>query len=297
MTRYILFAYPTSADLTELPQLRSPTSGLTVHPSNITGLNIPIQHFRQFGPFQTIADAQATQVLSRRTLTFQLVQDNGADGRSLVRIDTYGTSGHVTAIRFPQIWGADDGNPANGVILAGALKLKINAALSNDDWTDTNGFDISDWDVSQVTAMNKLFYSSSTFNKDISAWDVSQVTNMEAMFRGATVFNGDLSDWNVGKVTTMQQMFYSASSFTGDDLSGWDVSAVTNMSSMFYNAALFTSDLSDWKDKVSQVTNMTAMFYGTAFIDTDPNLSSWVVSIPQPSYWGGITNQPVWKIS
>ena len=312
MTRYILFAYPDSAALTDLPQLRSPTSGLTVETQNITGLNIPIQHFRQFGPFQTIPDAEATRVLSRRTLTFKLVRDNGADGRSLVRIDTDGTSGNVTAIRFPQIWGADDGTPA-------ALKIKINVALSDGIWTDTNGFDISDWDVSQVTDMNNLFYASTTFNQNISRWDVSQVTNMESMFYSASAFQGDLADWNVSQVTNMkamfrgssfqgdladwnvsavqnmQQMFYGASSFTGDDLSGWDVSAVTNMSNMFYNAVLFNSDLSDWEDKVSQVTNMTAMFEGaTAFIDTVPNLSSWVVTISQPSYWGGITNQPIW---
>ena len=101
-TRYILFAYPDpdSAALTELPRLQSPGSELGAHPSDITGLNIPVQQFSKFGPFTTEDAAKATQVLSRRTLTFQLVKNKGADGKSLARIITDGTSGNVTAIRF-----------------------------------------------------------------------------------------------------------------------------------------------------------------------------------------------------
>jgi surface protein len=43
--------------------------------------------------------------------------------------------------------------------------------------------DIENWDVSNVTNMNGLFFDEcfSTFNEDISNWDVSNVTNMSWM--------------------------------------------------------------------------------------------------------------------
>ena len=44
---------------------------------------------------------------------------------------------------------------------------------------------ISDWDVSQVTNMVRLFASSPTFNNDISRWNVSNVTHMSNMFTGS----------------------------------------------------------------------------------------------------------------
>ena len=46
---------------------------------------------------------------------------------------------------------------------------------------------ISNWDVSNVTNMERMF-SGSSFNQDISSWDVSNVTNMSEMFQSAQVF-------------------------------------------------------------------------------------------------------------
>ena len=43
---------------------------------------------------------------------------------------------------------------------------------------------ISSWDVSNVTDMQRMFWNSEQFNKDISFWDISSVTNMEGMFFG-----------------------------------------------------------------------------------------------------------------
>ena len=66
-------------------------------------------------------------------------------------------------------------------------------------------FDISDWDVSNVTNMEYVFYGSD-FNGDISYWDVSNVTNMKYMFCGSD-FNGDISKWDVNNVEDMNYIF------------------------------------------------------------------------------------------
>ena len=132
--------------------------------------------------------------------------------------------------------------------------------------------DISSWDVSNVTNMSRMFFSASSFNSDISGWDVSNVTNMELMFMSASSFNSDISSWDVSNVTSMGFMFRSASSFNSD-ISGWDVSNVTNMSNMFRAASSFNRDLSYWC--VEQIASEPT--------DFDLGANSWV--LPRPN-WG-----------
>lgn len=127
---------------------------------------------------------------------------------------------------------------------------------------------ISNWDVSNVTDMSKMFVSSN-FNGDISGWNVSKVANMSLMF-AQSKFNGDISNWDVSKVTDMSQMF-ALSKFNGD-ISKWNVSNVKNMSWMFTRSD-FNSDISNWD--VGNVQNMTDMFADAKF---DKNISNWNVS-------------------
>ncbi|GMI10335.1 hypothetical protein TrLO_g9866 [Triparma laevis f. longispina] len=90
---------------------------------------------------------------------------------------------------------------------------------------------ISEWDVSKVTSMKRLFNAgilgvgeaAKWFNADLSRWDVSNVTAMELMFCGAGFFNCNLSSWNVEKVTTMQQMFWGAWAFNKNTIKGWQL--------------------------------------------------------------------------
>ena len=118
-------------------------------------------------------------------------------------------------------------------------------------------FDLSTWDVSQVTDMERIFFGASTFNQDISKWDVSKVTNMSWMFKGATSFNQDIGDWDVSNVTTMEEMFEDASTFN-KDIGNWNVSKVTDMSDMFRKATSFNQDIGDWD--VSKVERFERMF-------------------------------------
>ena len=112
------------------------------------------------------------------------------------------------------------------------------------DKTDFND-DISNWDVSSITNMFRMFHSASSFNQDIGSWNVSSVTNLSKMFVYASAFNQDIGDWDVSSVNNMYRMFDRASSFN-QDIGAWDVSSVTDMSIMFFRALSFNQDISSW---------------------------------------------------
>src|SRR6056297_1081105 len=112
-------------------------------------------------------------------------------------------------------------------------------------YTDAFNQNIGDWDVSNVTDMQGMFFEASNFNQDIGDWDLSSVTQLEDMFANTTAFNQDISDWDVSSVEVMSSMFRNASSFN-QNLENWDVSNVTNMAFMFDQASSFNQDLGDW---------------------------------------------------
>ena len=98
----------------------------------------------------------------------------------------------------------------------------------------------------------------------MSDWDVSDITSMYRLFGGPgrkrPHFNEDLSRWNVSRVTSMEDMFWSAKAFTGAGIGCWDVSSVTNMENMLMAATAFNEPIGDWD--VSSVTNMICMLSG-----------------------------------
>ena len=133
--------------------------------------------------------------------------------------------------------------------------------------TENDPIDFNDIDVSNIDFFYSLNRDKGIFEKtrfkyiDISDWDVSNATDMEVMFYGCGELEsiGDLSNWNVSKVTNMSSMFYDCNALkTVGDISGWDVSNVTNMSRMFYNCKSFNQDISDWD--VSKVKFKTYIF-------------------------------------
>ena len=121
--------------------------------------------------------------------------------------------------------------------------------------------DITGWDVSHVTSMDRMFVRANNFNQDISGWDTSSVTSMRGMFNFASSFNQDISGWDTSNVTNMASMFSRASSFD-QDIGGWDTSSVTTMQGMFYNTP-FNQDIGGWD--TSNVTDMWSMFSQSSF--------------------------------
>ena len=120
--------------------------------------------------------------------------------------------------------------------------------------------DISEWDVSNVIDMSKMFLLCELLKSvgDLSYWNVSKVTDMNSMFHGCKYFNQDISKWDVSNVKDMSFMFCDCYSFN-QNISDWDVSNVTNMSSMFFRCDEFNQDLSRWD--VSNVTYRLGIFY------------------------------------
>ena len=72
---------------------------------------------------------------------------------------------------------------------------------------DLGSHDISDWDVSDVRDMYRMFYDAKSFNQDIGKWNVSNVNNMQCMFYYAESFNQDISNWKVNQAADTCYMF------------------------------------------------------------------------------------------
>ena len=69
-------------------------------------------------------------------------------------------------------------------------------------------FDVSKWDVSNVTNMAFMFVGCESFEgKGLENWDVSNVKDMSCMFSDCINFNCDLSKWNTNNVKCMDDMF------------------------------------------------------------------------------------------
>ena len=78
-----------------------------------------------------------------------------------------------------------DGNTGwiNNILTVGSLGEIVDDILGTDSSkkeiaTKTYG-PIENWDVSDVTNINYLFYNKGTMNADLSRWDVSGVTDMQ----------------------------------------------------------------------------------------------------------------------
>jgi surface protein len=128
---------------------------------------------------------------------------------------------------------------------------------------------INNWRPSSCTTMFGMFTEATGFNQPIGDWDVSNVTDMQYMFynyRKAYAFDQDIGNWDVGKVTNMRDMFSTndgtpLAEFNNGgspSISGWNTSSVTNMLNMFAGCYRFNQPLDDWD--VTGVTDMYRMF-------------------------------------
>ena len=139
------------------------------------------------------------------------------------------------------------------------LRRAVNLWKKNEDAAFQRFGHISDWDTSQVTDMNALFYKFETFNEPLH-WDTRNVTNMSFMFFAVKSFNQPLS-FDTQNVTNMGFMFCGAISFN-QPLS-FVTSNVTVMRLMFYKAARFDQPL-DFDLRKVNLEHADSMLEGTA---------------------------------
>ena len=97
--------------------------------------------------------------------------------------------------------------------------------------------DISNWNVSNVENMNRMFVECKKFNQPLDKWDVSNVKSMEEMFRGCKKFNQTLNSWNVSNVKNMECMFYGCENFD-QLLNNWELSNLRFPCYMFKNCPI-----------------------------------------------------------
>jgi surface protein len=114
------------------------------------------------------------------------------------------------------------------------------------------------WDVSQVTATNRLFARSS-FNQPLTTWNVDKVTHTTAMFLEASRFNQPLPRFM--NLINAENMFCQATSFN-QPVDSWDTSHLSQMSRMFKNAVAFNQPLASWD--VSRARFRKDMFHGAS---------------------------------
>lgn len=139
---------------------------------------------------------------------------------------------------------------------------------------DFNGVFGGNWDMSNVTTMERMFDICFKMNSDITGWDVSNVKEFREMFGYCYQFNQDIGEWDMSGAESIEYMFYHTDNFN-QDISGWDVSNVTNMDSVFNFAKAFNQDISPWD--TSKVDLMRGMFQSAETFNQD--LSDWCVSL------------------
>ena len=139
--------------------------------------------------------------------------------------------------------------------------------------------DLSNFDTSQVTYMQSMFFGMSNLTTlNLSSFKTSKVMRMDYMFHGmSNLTTLNLSNFDTSNVTDMNNMFKHVSSLTSLNLSSFNTSNVTDMKAMFSGMhSLTTLDLSSFD--TSNVTDMNAMFTTSMSNLTTLDLSSFNTS-------------------
>ncbi|MCL2361806.1 MAG: BspA family leucine-rich repeat surface protein [Defluviitaleaceae bacterium] len=106
--------------------------------------------------------------------------------------------------------------------------------------TGLTSLNLTGWQTGNVTITYGIFRGTSSLSsvQGISNWDMSNVTNMGRMFQDTNMTIDDISNWNTSSATAMHGLFQNAMGVTSLDLSGWSTHNITNMSFMFSGAPL-----------------------------------------------------------
>ena len=129
--------------------------------------------------------------------------------------------------------------------------------------TELLSITIPQWDLSNVTSTNSMFYSCTKLQdlSFVSNWNVSKVTNMGGMFafcRGISSIN--LTSWDTSRVLNFYY-FIGDTYITSLDLSNFNTASATDLTWMFAGSSIRNLDISNFTVTTSNVSNM---FYYTS---------------------------------
>ena len=130
------------------------------------------------------------------------------------------------------------------------------------DCLDITEIDLSNFNSSQVTYMNRMFYECSSLTSiNFSNFHTSRVIYIWSMFYNCSSLTSlNLSSYYTSQVTIMQYMFGHCSSLTSLDLSNFNTAKVQSMWSMFEGCVnLEYINLENFIDE--QITIYDTMFY------------------------------------
>ncbi len=117
--------------------------------------------------------------------------------------------------------------------------------------------DLSKWNVSNCTILERTFSHSDFNNDSISNWDVSNVEDMDFIFFNSK-FNGNVSNWNISKVITMESGF-DFCNFDGD-ISKWNFNKEINCDNIFDDNKNFNNKYNCEKILISNTNDFLFWF-------------------------------------
>ena len=122
-----------------------------------------------------------------------------------------------------------------------------------------NHFNLTGFDGSKITSMQKLFFGSEIMNFYFNSFNTTNLQDISYMFSSTAISELTLKGINTNKVTNMSHLFDNCPSTESADFSSIDTSSVVDMSYMFQgNSAI--KDLYLRNFKTGQVTSMKGMF-------------------------------------
>ena len=155
----------------------------------------------------------------------------------------------------------------------------ISSMLSMVGYNAPTDFDVSNWDVSNVTGMASCFHNTRGWNNggssSISGWDTSSAMDISFIFSSCDSFNQDIGAWDTSNVTNMDGPFYNATNFNNggsSSISGWDTSNVERIRYIFRGSS-FDQPVGYWNTSKLQMMDEAFRFRNYSY-----DLANWVVT-------------------
>lgn len=157
---------------------------------------------------------------------------------------------------------------------------------------------LNDWDVSNITSLQRMFSNCTNFNQDLDNWDTSKVISLNNTFNGCTLFNGNIDNWDVSKNVSFTSTFSSCVNFNRN-ISNWNTISAGSFVSTFNACTLFNQPIGVWN--TGNVVSFAVMFNGASSFNQPLNNWNTSKATAMNSMFSGATlfNQPLnnWDVS